>query len=73
MRGAFEMQLANGFTIRAMLSGRMMRQKIRGTVGRNVRSSRANTLNSVENDRLRHGRRIAAAMHNATVSDTLIY
>jgi hypothetical protein len=38
MRGAYEVQLANGFTVRAMLSGRMMRHKIRVTVGRNVRS-----------------------------------
>jgi hypothetical protein len=28
MRGAYEVQLANGFTVRAMLSGRIMRHKI---------------------------------------------
>jgi hypothetical protein len=57
MRGAYEVQLANGFTVRAMLSGRMMRHKIRVTVGRNVRSwgeaegaDRQIPLNSVEND-----------------------
>jgi hypothetical protein len=57
MRGAYEVQLANGFTVRAMLSGRMMRHKIRVTVGRNVRSwgeaeraDRQTPLNSVEND-----------------------
>ena len=31
MRGAYEVRLANGFTVRAMLSGRMMRHKIRFT------------------------------------------
>jgi hypothetical protein len=57
LRGAYEVELANGLMVRPMLSGRMMRHKIRVTVGRNVRSwgeaegaDRQTPLNSVEND-----------------------
>jgi hypothetical protein len=57
MRGAYEVQLANGCTVRAMLSGRMMHHKIRVTVGRNAAlwgeaegADRQTPLNSRETD-----------------------